>query len=84
MIRILILALLFGLAPVLAQDAESDTSDDAATSDDTPEETSSEELYEDDFELDLGSEDYDDEDLDVFKSSVEVSFQQSVDFPTDI
>ena len=56
--------------------------EDATDNEDTS--ATTEELYEDDFELDLGTDDHLEDDEDVFEASVEVSYQQSVSFPTDI
>ena len=57
-------------APVAADPAEEESTDDDA-------------LLEDDFELDDNT-DHTEDDEDVFEASVEVSYQQSVPFPTDI
>ena len=79
--RYLILMLLLGLSPVLAQDSETDepteAEEPAAVEEDATEE------FEDDFELDIQT-DHTEEDEDVFESSVDVLYEQSVPFPTDI
>lgn len=85
--RYLILMLLLGLSPVLAQDSEpeepaqaeesSETEDPATADDETTDE------FEDDFELDVQT-DHTEEDEDIFESSVDVLYEQSVPFPTDI
>ncbi|MEL7186364.1 MAG: hypothetical protein AAFN50_08005 [Pseudomonadota bacterium] len=78
--RYLILMLLLGLSPVLAQDSEAEDTTEAEEV--AAEEESADEL-EDDFELDMQS-DHTEDDEDVFEASVDVSYQQSVPFPTDI
>ncbi len=86
MYRLISLLLILGLAPVLAQDTESDEPDTAteSTEESSDAESPEDDPYYDDFELDLGTSGGEEEDLDVFDASVEVSYEQSVRFPTDI
>lgn len=79
--RYLILMLLLGLSPVLAQD--SDSEEPAETEEAAAAEEEATEELEEDFELDIQT-DHTEEDEDVFESSVEVLYEQSVPFPTDI
>ena len=86
MYRLIILLMIFGLVPVLAQDSTSDepAAEEEAAEEATDAESPDENPYYDDFELDLGTDDAAEEDLEVFDASIEVSYEQSVRFPTDI
>ena len=86
MYRLITLLMIFGLVPVLAQDS---TNDDPPAGEEATEEAADTDSpddnpYYDDFELDLGTDDAAEEDLEVFDASIEVSYEQSVRFPTDI
>jgi hypothetical protein len=83
--QIVLLALLFLAAPSWAQDE--DTAEDAAETTDTqaePPSTPAEEVTDEEIEALLDGEDYLDGDEDDFLPSIEVRYEQSIPFPTDI
>ncbi len=84
MIRWILLLVLFAVLPVTAQDTESDESDAAAAEAETADSAdAAEEAPVDDFELEIGV-DHTQDNEDDFESSVDVLYQQSIPYPTDI
>lgn len=80
MIRSIMILLLFLTATVLAQDEVSE--DDAATETSESERDSGDDEFEDD--ILSGNQDHTEDDEDIFVPTEEISFQQSIPFPTDI
>lgn len=81
MIRPTILLALFLTVAVLAQDEAVDDESTVETAEDAADEGTE---ADDDFDVLGRSEDHTEDDEDVFIPSDEVSYQQSVPFPTDI
>ena len=83
--RIVLLAMLFLAAPSWAQ--EEGAAEDAAETTDTQAQPSSapaDEVTDEEIEALLDGEDYLEDDEDDFLPSIEVRYEQSIPFPTDI
>lgn len=85
MIRSIFILLLFLTAAVLAQDGPSEDEAAPETSSESVDEGQDEGL-DDELEDDIlsGNQDHTEDDEDIFVPTEEISFQQSIPFPTDI
>lgn len=89
MIRTIIILSLFLTTAVLAQDGASQDEAVSETGDD-PVESSTDDAQDDSLDDDLeddilsGNQDHTEDDDDIFVPTDEISFQQSIPFPTDI
>ena len=88
MIRSIMILLLFLTATVLAQDevSEEGAASEVSESENQSADDGSDEALDDELEDDIlsGNQDHTEDDEDIFVPTEEISFQQSIPFPTDI